>query len=53
MKVVEGVFFEGDNVLYDRAGEGYFDPSEDDFLIEKDIEDIRGSLSQESAVPSV
>lgn len=52
MKVVEAVFFEGDNVLYDSAGEEYFDPSEDDFLIEKTRENIRENLSQASAVPS-
>lgn len=52
MKVVEAVFFEGDNVLYDSAGEHYFDPSEDDFLVEKTREEIRKSLSQASAVPS-
>ena len=52
MKVVEAVFFEGDNVLYDSAGEHYFDPSKDDFLVEKTREDIRKSLSQASSVPS-
>lgn len=51
-KVVKAVFFEGDNVLYDDSGERYFDPSEDDFLVEKTREDIRVSLSQASAVPS-
>jgi hypothetical protein len=52
MKVVEAVFFEGDNVLYDSAGERYFDPSEDEYLVEITREHIRDSLSQASAVPS-
>jgi hypothetical protein len=51
-KVVKAVFFEGDNVLYDDSGERYFDPSKDDFLVERSREDIRGNMSQASAVPS-
>jgi hypothetical protein len=52
MKVVDAVFFEGDNVLYDDAGEGYFDPSQDDFLRKTSREEIRSSLSEALVVPS-
>jgi hypothetical protein len=50
--VVESVLFEGDNVLYDSTGEQYFDPLDDDFLVERTKEDIRNNLSQASAVPT-
>lgn len=52
MKVVEAVYFEGDNVFYDSKGEQYFDPSGDDFLIKRTKDDIRKNLSRASAVPS-
>jgi hypothetical protein len=32
LKAVDGIYFEGDNVMYDDSGENYFDLSENPFL---------------------
>jgi hypothetical protein len=52
MKVVDAVFFEGDNVLCDNTGKGYFDPTKDKFLLKVSREEIKSTLSQVLIVPS-
>ena len=51
-RAISGVFFEGDNVLYEESGESYFDPNEEDFLIPKNIEEINAMLSRGLITPS-
>lgn len=53
LRVVDGIFFEGDNVLYDDTGENYFDPSEGDPYLQKlSRSRIKKDLSVAMAVPS-
>ena len=49
---VGGIFFEGDNVMYDDTGANYFDPSNDEFLRKMNRSEIKERLSKEMAVPS-
>lgn len=53
LKAVDGVYFEGDNVLYDDSGEDYFDPSNDDaYLQKKSRSKMKEELSVVMVVPS-
>ena len=52
LKVVDGVFFEGDNILYDDAGENYFDPSENPLMHKTSRSKIKEALAKAMAVPS-
>lgn len=51
-RAISGVFFEGDNILYEESGESYFDPNEDDFLISRNIDQVNEMLSQWLITPS-
>ena len=51
-KVVNGVFFEGDNVLYDYFGESYFDPKENHFVEKLSRSKVKEHLSWRMVVPS-
>jgi uncharacterized caspase-like protein len=46
-RAISGLFFEGDNILYDERGESYFDPTvEDSFFTTKKQDEINKLLSQ-------
>lgn len=51
-KAVDGIYFEGDNVLYDEAGENYFDPHVNKFITKMRKSKIMHSLSKAMVVPS-
>jgi hypothetical protein len=51
-KAIDGVFFEGDNVLYDETGNEYFDPEEDDFIRKTTKEELKEKLSRALITPS-
>ena len=51
-KAIDGVFFEGDNVLYDETGTDYFDPEQDDFVRRTTIEELKERLSEALTTPS-
>lgn len=48
---VEGIFFEGDNVLYDESGENYFDPAVDEFTKKRSRLEMKKALSRAMIVP--
>jgi len=50
--VINAVYFEGDNILYDEQGVDYFDPDQDDFMCQKTKKDLRKTLSETLATPS-
>lgn len=49
---VEGIYFEGDNVLYDESGENYFDPNTNNFITKMRKNKIIESISQAMVVPT-
>ncbi|NQT58565.1 MAG: caspase family protein [Bacteroidetes bacterium] len=51
-KAIDGVFFEGDNVLYDETGNDYFDPEKDDFVRNTTKEELKERLSESLTTPS-
>lgn len=51
-RAISGLFYEGDNILYDEKGESYFDPLKDDYLTIKSREEINELLSQSLITPS-
>lgn len=51
-KAIDGVFFEGDNVLYDDSGNEYFDPEKDDFIRKTKKEELKEELSKALITPS-
>ncbi|MBI4242468.1 MAG: caspase family protein [Planctomycetes bacterium] len=50
-KAIDGVFFEGDNVLYDDSGNEYFDPEKDDFLRKTKKDELKEELSKALITP--
>jgi len=52
MKVVDAIYFEGDNILYDESGRQYFYPSDSAFLKQISREEIKSSISKALVVPS-
>ncbi|MDA3789731.1 MAG: caspase family protein [Desulfobacula sp.] len=51
-KAIDGIFFEGDNVLYDETGTEYFDPEKDDFIRKTSKEELKEKLSEALTTPS-
>jgi hypothetical protein len=51
-RAISGVFFEGDNILYEESGQSYFVPNEDNFLTFKKINEFNEMLSQSLITPS-
>ncbi|MDU9049484.1 MAG: caspase family protein [Candidatus Electrothrix sp. Rat3] len=51
-KAIDGVFFEGDNVLYDETGNEYFDPEKDDSIRKTTKEELKERLSEALTTPS-
>lgn len=51
-KAINGVFFEGDNVLYDETGNEYFDPEKDNFIRNTKKEELKNELSRALITPS-
>ncbi|MGD9162617.1 MAG: caspase family protein [Desulfobacteraceae bacterium] len=50
-KAIDGIFYEGDNVLYDETGNEYFDPEKDDFVRKITKEDLKERLSEALTTP--
>jgi len=50
-KAIDGIFFEGDNVLYDETGNEYFNPEKDDFVRKITKEDLNERLSEALTTP--
>lgn len=51
-KAIDGVFFEGDNILYDETRNEYFDPKKDDFIQKMKKEELKKELSKVLITPS-
>lgn len=51
-RAISGLFYEGDNILYDEKGEAYFDPLKDDYLTLASREEISVILLQSLIAPS-
>ena len=51
-KAIDGVYFEGDNVLYNQKGDEYFDPTKDDFLRETNKKELKNEISKAFTTPS-
>ncbi len=51
-KVIDGIFFEGDNVLYGETGNEYFDPKIDDFIRKITKDELKERLSEALTTPS-
>jgi hypothetical protein len=51
-KAIGGVYFEGDNVLYDKTGNEYFEPEKDYFLRKTKKEELKEELSKALITPS-
>ena len=47
-----GLFYEGDNILYNNDGKSYFELKENSLLIEKEPEKIDEWISQETITPT-
>ena len=50
--MVNGVFFEGDNVLFDQTGNDYFDPEKDHFVRSLTVDELKEELSNALITPS-
>lgn len=50
--VVNGVYFEGDNVLFDQTGNDYFDPEKDHFVRSLTVDELKEELSNALITPS-
>lgn len=51
-KAIDGIFFEGDNVLYDITGNEYFDPGNCDYMRKVEKEYLKEELSEALITPS-
>jgi hypothetical protein len=51
-RAISGIFYEGDNIFYDRKGEAYFDPQKEIFLVPKDRAEVHELLSKGLITPS-
>lgn len=51
-RAISGLFYEGDNILYDEKGEAYFDPLKDDYLTLASRAEISTILLQSFIAPS-
>jgi hypothetical protein len=50
-RAVAGIFYEGENILYDEEGKSYFNPHEDRFLRTYTVQEIKAMLCKGLVIP--